>query len=59
MSLAHCHVMVSQSGFCITLLVTPYDLEDALSTAQFQFEDYLYEKYLGQNAWGRDPLTKP
>lgn len=47
MSLARCHVTVSQSGFCITLLVTPYDLEDSLSTAQFQFEDYLYEKYLG------------
>lgn len=45
------------SGFWITVLVTPYNLEDSLGTAQFQFGDYLYEKYLDLNAWGMDPLT--
>ena len=34
-----------------------YNLEDSLGTAQFQFGDYLYEKYLDLNAWGMDPLT--
>lgn len=45
------------SGFWSTVLVTHYNLEDSLGTAQFQFGDYLYEKYLDLNAWGIDPLS--
>lgn len=47
MSSAHCQLMVSLSGFWITLLGTPHNLDVSLSPAQFQLEDYWYRKYLG------------